>query len=94
MTAAPLVLLEERLLLALGPLRGRPCTTSRTCGTGRPAARGAGRGDRPGPRLLPGREYRAVRRETKRWAREIWTVRAVERAVRQDKEAGANAASG
>ncbi|MEU8996941.1 hypothetical protein AB0952_13195 [Streptomyces caniferus] len=45
-------------------------------------------------RGLPGREYRAVRRETKRWAREIWTVRAAERAVRQDKETGANAASG
>lgn len=44
-------------------------------------------------RLLPGREYRTVRREMKRWAREIWTVHAVERAVRQDKEAASNAGS-
>ncbi|MGW7573525.1 GOLPH3/VPS74 family protein [Streptomyces sp. NPDC054765] len=45
-------------------------------------------------RLLPSREYRPVRREMKRLAREIWTVHAVERAVRQDKEAASNAASG
>ncbi|MEJ8648914.1 GPP34 family phosphoprotein [Streptomyces sp. MS1.AVA.3] len=44
--------------------------------------------------LLRSREHRPVRREVKRWAREIWTAHAVERAVRQDKEAGSNAASG
>ncbi|BCK70374.1 hypothetical protein Srufu_043270 [Streptomyces libani subsp. rufus] len=44
-------------------------------------------------RLLTGRGHRPVRREMKRFAGEFWTARAVQRAVRQDKEAGANAAS-
>ncbi|MFG2828811.1 GPP34 family phosphoprotein [Streptomyces sp. NPDC048434] len=45
-------------------------------------------------KLLLSREYRPVRREMKRLAREIWTAHAVQRAVRRDKEAASNAASG
>ncbi|AWN27980.1 MULTISPECIES: GPP34 family phosphoprotein [unclassified Streptomyces] len=100
---------ETRRALGLFPYARFPAGAVDLVGPARErfaAALGAGFPDRRGRlmaalasatdldrRLLLSRGYRPVRREMKRFAREFWMTHAVQRAVRQDKEAASHAAS-